>query len=171
MGFTQAVPTSGSFTYTPSASYPGYGQAAPDAYGYGYGAGGGYGVGYPSTYGGGQMLPPPVPSGGSFTSTPQFQFYPETSIGGYQSNGGYQMQPGGMSGPGGPGAGGGMNSAGLSGPPTASLSTAPQTGSGPSALKPDLKPVGTGTGSVSRPNLAKGKMAVSSKKKKKMCCC
>lgn len=176
--FTQAVPTAGSFTYGTTAQYPGYGQQAADPYaaygypaGYGQSVAGGYGAGYPSAYGGAPTLPAPVPSGGSFTATPQFQFYPETSVG-YpppQASTGPSSVMGAMGGMTGYGAGGGGGP--TTGPPpmnSQSSTTKPHAGGPP----PPTHPVGTGTGSGVRPNLAKGKMSTSSKKKgKKTCCC
>jgi len=145
------VPTSGSFTY---ASPDQYGAAS---YGYGqpaYGQASGYASGYGSAYGSGYPGQSNFQSVGSFTSTPQFQFYPETGVssGGGGSGGGYG------------GGGYGMDAA----------APGPAAG-GASAPAAEAGGVGNATPTMpakkSVPPGVSGKKPVTTKKKKKSCCC
>lgn len=183
--------TGGSFTYPSTTDpyaggYSGYGASyvAPPSYGAGsynaasvYGAGAQFGGGgaYGSAY-----MQPPIQSG-SFTSTPQFQFYPEVANTGNQV---YDIGAGGAAsgsgiGAGGMGCGAGHQS-GCGGPPPSSNdnytgppqpphNTLPPGVGGPPGKNsgaPGSKPAGGGKSSGAG---SKGKLA--SKKKKKSCLC
>mmetsp|Transcript_134544 Transcript_134544/g.335714 ORF Transcript_134544/g.335714 Transcript_134544/m.335714 type:complete len:303 (-) Transcript_134544:204-1112(-) len=160
---TQPVPTSGSFTYTadPYAATgmgAGYGGNSVSYPYQGYG-----GTGYASLGGAGSCGGSMMQSTGSFTSTPQFAFYPETGGGGSCGTAfGTSHTPA----PAGTASGNGVSSA---------LTTSGASGPDASVGDAGAQHPGAGRGTSSQkkpfPPPAPGKAPVLSKKKKKACCC